>query len=108
MLTTTLLALASSLYIEAVKWLDRRLQGTFVAGNGAVLLSFLLAFVAAAFKILLLEPSPAEPTTFQQDMVALWSTVTEIWTVSQVYYHFIAKTFGIRVTTTPNSTDPIL
>ena len=95
MLISILLGIATSLATELVRWIDKKLVGTPAEGRGAFLLAFALAFLASALKVLVFDRMPGIALVLRSS----WHTVTIIFTVSQVYFHLIAKPLGLRTET---------
>lgn len=94
MLTTILLGIGSSIASEIVTWLNKKLQGTVLKGDGAFILTFAIALAGALIKQM---TTPGFELSDIKDYAALSQTFGEIFTVSQVYFVFVAKKLGIEV-----------
>ena len=87
---TLLLGICSSLAAEVVTWINKKLTGTVLSGDGAFLLAFFLAFVGASIK---------EFTTGVQltNWLVLGQTFMVIFGVSQTWFWVIAKKLNLTV-----------
>ena len=103
MLTTILIGIVTSVYTELVKYVDKKLVGTFFDGLGAFLFTLFIATIAALVKVLVIDQYPGAEGLLHQ----LWTTLAQVWFVAQLYFHAIAKTFNLRVSPS-SSTSPIL
>lgn len=78
--------IGASLFQEAVNFVNAKIKGTSLDGRGAVIVSLLLAFLIAFFKVILSEK------------VATWTDIftltAQVWTVSQVWFLLIYEKWG--------------
>jgi|GEM_PF-1596900 len=89
MLTTILLGIAASLVAELVTWINKKLTGTVIQGQGAFLFSFLIALIIATGEVLIRH--------FNVDVSGLVTIVMSIFGVAQVWFYIVAKNLGLTV-----------
>jgi hypothetical protein len=90
MLETAILGILSSIATELVTYLNKKLTGTVLAGNAALLLAVFFAFAAGVYRALL---SGASIITLH-DVVSFSVTA---FGFSSLYFETIAKWFGLQV-----------
>jgi hypothetical protein len=95
MMTSILLGIISSTVAEVVTWINKRLSGTVLKGNGAFLLAFVTAFCGAAIKEV---TAPGFSLATLHDWNTLSQTFGQIFTVSQLYFTFVVKKLNLDVT----------
>lgn len=93
MLITALLGIASSLVTELIAWVNKKLSGTALQGDGALILSILLAF-GGGFARLLMTGVPLNDIWDWSTFVSVSATVFG-W--SQVYFQTISRWLNLRV-----------
>ena len=92
--TTILLGIAASVFTEVATALNKLLNGTVLKGDGAFLLAFAMAFVAALIKEAMLPGFTfGELLNFQQ----LGAFFAETFTVSQVFFLAIYARLGLNI-----------
>lgn len=107
MLLTILLGIISSTVAEIVTALNKKLAGTLLKGDGAFIVAFALALIAAVVKEI---TAPG----FQFSQLGNWqqlsATFGEVFTVSQLYFLFVVKKLNLDVgsTPTPNPVVPVI
>lgn len=87
---TLLIGIAVSLFTEAITWLDKKLSGTTLKGDGAFILSAAIAFFAAAVQVAIAFPGPLS-------LSALGLYFAQVWAVSQVFFIGIYQMLGLDV-----------
>lgn len=90
MLTVLSLGILSSVVSEFVTWLNSKLSGTVLKGDGAFFLASGIALIGGTFKVW----HAGVPLT---DFGALWVSFTQIWAVSQVFFMVVVQTFHLDV-----------
>lgn len=105
MLTTLGLAFLTSHLTEVVVAINKKLQGTLLAGSAAFLLSLGMALVAALVKVFYFDgvplPALADFATWQ----AIAPAFAEVWTAMQVYFLLVVKSLKLDVGNTPIGPD---
>lgn len=86
----TLVAIGSSVLTELITWINKKLDGTPLKGNGAFLVVFFLSIFGAAIKMFYFDHVAFSLST-------LVAQAGEIFSVSQLYFTFIASKFGLTV-----------
>lgn len=87
---TILLGIASSLATESVTWLNARLSGTVLKGDGAFLLAGTIALIISTAKFFLAGGSLSD-----------WATdFSTIWASSQVFFLAVMQTLNLDVPST--------
>jgi hypothetical protein len=94
-LTTVLLGFGSSIATEIITWLNKKLSGTALRGDGAYLLAVIVSFAAAIF-----ETFVAHTATFG----AFLSQFSLVWASSQVFFLIVIQYLGLDIETEINST----
>lgn len=89
MLSTVLLGIASSIASEVITWINKKLSGTVLVGDGAWLLSAAVAIILATAKVLM----SGIPT----DWVSFTTECAMIWATSQVFFIWIVQQFNVDV-----------
>jgi hypothetical protein len=90
MLTTISLGVLSSLVAEVITWINKKLSGTVLKGDGAFLLAAFVALIGGAFQVW----HAGIPLT---NLDALWVSFVQIWAVSQVFFLGVVQMFGLDV-----------
>jgi hypothetical protein len=89
-LVTGLLGIASSLVAELVTWINKKLSGTVMKGNGAFIVALLIALVGGGIKVLL-----------DGFKITDWSTFgtyfAQVFAISQIWFYLIAQKLGLQV-----------
>jgi branched-subunit amino acid transport protein len=99
MLTTILLGIVASLVAEFVTWLNKKLSGTVIQGQGAFLFSLVIAFAIAVIEVLIRH--------FNIDVSGFLALATSIFGVAQVWFYLIAKNLGLTVQASPDTSIPL-
>ncbi len=99
MLTTLTIGVLASIASEVITWINKKLTGTVLQGDGAFLLAAGVALVGAALKVY----SSGVPLT---DVATLWASFTQVWAVSTVFFMAIVQTLGLDVKPTQQSSAP--
>lgn len=95
MIITTILGIASSLVSEIITWLNQKLTGTFLEGNGAFLVALLIAFVGATIKYFYVDANPLPASYNFATLKDMFPAFAQVWTISQIYFIIIAKNLNI-------------
>ncbi len=85
---TILLGIGSSLFTEAVTWLNKKLRNTVFKGNGAYILSILISIVLASIS-----------TVWEGNIQSVKDFVSSfgmIWATSQIFYNFILAKVAVK------------
>lgn len=90
MLTTLALGVLSSLVAEFVSWLNKKLSGTPLHGDGAFLFAAFTALVISSVQVW----HSGIPLT---DLTAVWVYFTQVWAVSQVVFLGVIQLFKLDV-----------
>jgi len=91
LLFTSLLGIGSSVAAELVTFLNKKLTGTVLQGNGAFVVAFLAAVLGAGVKV-------AYNGGYSLSGVAgLSNAFAQVFAVSQIYFYLVAKTFNLKV-----------
>lgn len=97
MVITLLLGIAASVFTEIATALNKLLNNTVLKGDGAFLLAFVMAFIAAAIKEVTM------PGFVFADLFN-WATLvqdfTETFTVSQIFFLVIYQRLGLDMQST--------
>lgn len=91
---TILLGILSSTIAEAITWLNKKLAGTVLKGDGAFLIALVLALAGAIVKEV---TTPGFTVAHLSDWQSLSTTFGEVFTVSQVYFMFVVKKLGLDI-----------
>ena len=94
MLTTLSLGVLASVAAEVITWINKKLTGTVLQGDGAFLLAAGVALVGGVFKVY----TSGTPVT---DLGSLWTSFAQVWAVSQVFFLVVVQTFGFDVKPAP-------
>jgi len=86
-----LLGVAASIATEVVTWLDAKLSGTVFKGDGALILSAVIAFVFAVIKVF-------SGNTFSYS--ALGAEFAQVWATAQVFFLVVVQTLHLDVSST--------
>jgi hypothetical protein len=90
-MTTILLGVAASIATEVVTWLNARLNGTVLKGDGAFILAAIVALVASVGKLVL---SGGNLSDLPTDFATVWAT-------SQVFFMVVMQALNLDI---PSST----
>lgn len=85
---TIAFGILSSVIAELASWLNKKIEGTPLHGDGAFIIALVFAVVAAFAKVLI---APLLVGT------SFWMVLIEIFGVSQLYFNTVAKWFGLQV-----------
>ncbi len=96
MLTILTLGVLSSIVAELVTWLNAKLSGTVLKGKAAFLFALIVALLGGAFQVW----HNGIPLN---DWGALYTSFSQIWAVSQVFFIFIVQQFGLDVGSAPSA-----
>lgn len=89
----TILGVLSSVAAEIVTALNKKLTGTVLQGDGAFIVAFSLAVLAAVGKVAILPLIP------QHIVTDLLGTAAAIFSVSQIYFKLIVSKLGLDIQT---------
>lgn len=92
-MTTILLGILSSIGTDLINWLNRKFKGTVLEGNGAFILSLLVAVIASTVKLYYIDGTVIS----WDNKEAVVGQFGAIWATSQIYFQVISKTLGIQV-----------
>lgn len=90
MLTTIGLGILASLASEAITWLNSKLSGTVLKGDGAFLLAAFIALIGAGFKVWY----SGIPLN---NLRLLWDSFAQVWVISQVFFIAVVQALNIDV-----------
>lgn len=90
MLTTLTIGVLASVAAEIITWINKKLTGTLLQGDGAFLLAAGVALIGGAIKVY----STGVPLT---DLGALWASFTQVWAVSTVFFLGVVQVLGLDV-----------
>ena len=93
MLTTIGVGVLSSVIAEVITWLNSKLSGTVLKGDGAFLLATVVAIICGFVKVWY----SGVPFT---NVTNLWVTFAQVWTASQAFFVIIVQTFNLDVKST--------
>jgi hypothetical protein len=93
LLVIALLGILSSVVTELVTWLNRKLSGSVLKGEGALLLSILAAFGAGIAHTYV----TGIPLHEAWNVTSLIAVSTEAFGYSQLYFQTIAKWLDLKV-----------
>lgn len=96
MITSLILGVVSSTIAEIITWVNKKLSGTLLKGDGAFILAFGSAFIFSVVKEVML-PGFSLAGVFQ-NWHMLAATFGEVYAASQVYFYWILQKFSIQVT----------
>lgn len=86
---TALIGIFSSVVAEAITWLNKKLTGSFLQGNGSFIVASVIAIVGAVIKIAI----------SNQDLS--WSNLgivfSQMFTTSQIFFKFVVKQFNLDI-----------
>ena len=88
-----LLGVLSSIATEVVTWLDAKLSNTVLRGDGALLLSAVVALVIASVKVF-------SANAFSWN--GLGSNFAQVWATSQVFFVAVVQALKLDVSPTPS------
>ena len=95
MLTTLSLGVLASVATEAVTWINKKLSGTVLKGNGAFLLAAVVALIGGAFQV------------WQSGVPFAWGSLytsfAQIWVISQGFFLIVVQTLNLDVSSTPTT-----
>ncbi len=94
MLETLVLGVAASFVSEAITWVNARLSGTVLKGDGAWIVAGVVALVASLFKVFYLDGA-----SVPHDLPTLFTDLGLIWAVSQVFFVWVVSRFNLDVKT---------
>ena len=95
MLTTLTIGVFASIAAELITWVNKKLSGTVLQGDGAFLLAATVALVGGAIKVY----STGVPLT---DINALWASFTQVWAISTAFFLIVVQTLGLDVQPAPS------
>jgi hypothetical protein len=98
MITSTILGILSSTVAEIVTALNKKLNGTVLAGDAAFLIALFVSLVGAVAKTMI---APGFTWSMLTDWATIGTTFGGIFAVSQVYFVFIVKKLNLDVPATP-------
>ena len=93
MLITIGTGVLASIIAEVITWLNQKLSGTVLKGDGAFLLATVVALICGFVKVW----SSGVPFT---NITNLWVTFAQVWTASQAFFVIIVQTFNLDVKAT--------
>jgi hypothetical protein len=96
MFSVLTLGVLSSVATELVTWINKKLSGTVLKGNGAFLLAGAVAIVGAAIKVF----ATGVPLN---DWGGITTAFAQVWTVSQVFFLVVVQTLGLDVSSTTSA-----
>lgn len=80
------MGVGASLLTELITLLNKKLNGTTLQGNGALLVSAIVAIVGAgAYEF------------FVQHLPFSWESLSAVWAVSQAWFLIVAQNVGLTV-----------
>jgi hypothetical protein len=88
------LGVISSIAAEVVTWINKKVNGTVLQGDGAFFVAAAMSLVAATYHVWAMGAIT--------DWHSLWMSFTQIWAVSQVFFLVIVQKIGLDVQ--PNQT----
>lgn len=88
MLTTILIGFASSIVAEVITWINAKLSGTVLKGDGAFLFAAFISLIAAIVEVFIV------PTATWHQFVSQFSLV---WASSQAFFLLVVQLFGLDV-----------
>lgn len=94
LLVIGLWGIVSVLATEAVTWIDKKISGTVLKGDGAFLLSAAVAFVIAGVKFFLTPGVALSWSTFGAD-------AAQIFAASQLIFIGVYQKLGLDISSTP-------
>jgi len=97
MFTTIALGVLSSTLAEGVTALNKRLQGTVLAGDAAFLIATGIAFLGGIAKVFWHDGNPLPAVTDFKSWQLLAPAFTEIWTISQMYFMLVTSKLNLSV-----------
>ena len=99
-----LLSIASSIATEIVTAINAKLNNTVLKGDGAFILSFVVAFVIAAFKVALTNGIDfGNPAAFISSFAAYGSAV---FAASQIFFVAVYQRLGLDISSVASQTSP--
>ncbi len=85
---TILIGIASSIAAEIITWINSKLSGTVLKGDGALVFAVVIAFIGAVVKIYLVPNS-----SFHEVL----TSASEIWAVSQIFFFGVIRLLGLDI-----------
>lgn len=98
---TILIGIVSSVAAEIVTAINKKLANTVLRGNAAFLLAFAVSVVGAFVKEVI---TPGFSWSVFLNYQELGATLTEIWTVSQIFFIFVTQKLDLDVQSEPTGT----
>lgn len=92
---TLLLGVLASVATEVVTWVDAKLSGTVLKGDGALILSAVVALVLAGIKVF-------SGTSFSYSN--LGAEFAQVWATAQVFFVAVVQSLNLDVNSTSSST----
>lgn len=97
MITTILLGIVTSLAVDLVSWMNKKLEGTVLRGNAAFVISLVAGLVGGSVKVFWFDGQPLPSFADLTSWGAVTAAFAQVWVVSQVYFIIVMKKLGVRV-----------
>ena len=97
MIITIIIGIVSSIFAEVVTWVNCKLQGTVLTGDGAFIVSIIVAVIASIVKVFYIDATPLPSLASFSTWQTIAPVFAQVWTVSQVMFMLIIARFNLDV-----------